>query len=129
MTNSNSPKGKDDGLPGTTPQASGGVKASPADHLRGTAAWLAECTEGVTGIYGTIAEDRAALLAGARALDCLPDLLEALQFYADLQNWHSFIARPPGRDSHYHSAHAHLDAGERARAALSKATSQTEPGQ
>lgn len=47
-----------------------------------------------------------------------PDLMAALQFYADPQNWQDFIARPPGRDSHYHSAHTHLDAGTRARAVL-----------
>lgn len=48
-------------------------------------------------------------------------LLEALRFYADPANWQDFIARPPGRDSHYHSAHAHLDKGDRARAAIAQA--------
>jgi hypothetical protein len=42
----------------------------------------------------------------------------ALEFYADAANWRDFIARPPQRDSYYHSAHAHLDKGKRAAQAL-----------
>lgn len=48
----------------------------------------------------------------------MSDLREALEFYADPDNYDDFIARPPGRDSYFHSAHVKLDKGERARQAL-----------
>jgi len=51
----------------------------------------------------------------------LAEATNALRFYAEPTNWTDLIARHAGRDSHYHSAPAHLDKGDRARAALAKA--------
>jgi hypothetical protein len=63
----------------------------------------------------------AELAGRERELEIAFAMYEALRFYADPANWQDFIARPPGRDSHYHSAHADLDKGDRARAAIAKA--------